>query len=750
MEHIRRRYTVSGIVQGVGFRPHVARTAASFPVTGFVGNNDVEVFIEVQGEASVVDAFFSRMVATAPAISRINDYAYVTLPLVDGEEAFRIVESDHVAGTPTLIPPDTAMCEHCRAEFHDPSNRRYHHPFITCTECGPRLTIITDVPYDRPATTMADFPMCAACHAEYTTATDRRFHAQPISCPDCGPRMWIEYPDGTRVDASPDELAEHVHRLWDAGKIVAVKGIGGFHLMAPAQGPGAATALEALRQRKRRPAKPFAVMWRNPEELVELSAETRELIYGPAAPIVIAPSRGLVHGLVAPHLNEVGVMVPYSPLHELLVDRPVVATSGNPSGQPVCTDNAQARTQLAGFADAFVMHDRPIYRAAEDSVTRGRRIIRRGRGMAPIPIDIPSARDAEAGRSNTAFVAVGAELKNAPALLVGQRAHLFPHIGDQESWQGRVALNHAIADLLRMHRVDAHAVVADLHPGYSTVAWAEDYAEKHDIPLIQVQHHHAHARGLLAEHGITTGAVVAVLDGTGYGTDGTIWGCEILYCSPGAQWVREDHMPAFTLAGGNQAVRHPWRLARALVGDRADFSPVDPTALKVVDSQLRTGTGTVQCSSLGRLFDAAAYLIGAFRGEVTYEGQAAMELEALAATAPVPAERYAPSWSGLVTDCLDNSVAPAVRARRFHQGVAALVGDGLVAAARRHQTTVVGVSGGCALNQLLMADLQDYLAAAGLNLLEHQTVPANDGGLALGQAAAAALGVDDSALLGRF
>lgn len=743
MESIRRRYTVTGIVQGVGFRPHVARTAAKFPITGFVGNNDVEVFIEAQGAAQAIDSFFTKMVAAAPAISKITGHSMHEIPLVDGESAFRIVESDHVAGTPTLIPPDTAMCDNCRAEFHDPTNRRYHHPFITCTECGPRLTIITDVPYDRPATTMAGFPMCPDCEKEYTDPIDRRFHAQPISCPNCGPRMWIEKADGTRIDGTPDELAERAHQLWDEGKIVAVKGIGGFHLMAPAQGPGAQTALARLRKRKRRPAKPFAVMSRTPEDIVELSAELSSIMHGTAAPIVIAPSKAVLDPLVAPGLEEIGVMVPYSPLHELLVDRPVVATSGNPPGQPVCIDNEQAREKLAGFADAFVMHDRPIYRAAEDSVMRGQRIIRRGRGMAPMPIDVPS------GKSDAAIVAVGAELKNAPALMVGQRVHLFPHIGDQESWEGRKALNQAVADLVRMHRVAPGAVVADLHPSYSTVAWAEDYAAEHDIPLIQVQHHHAHARALLAEHQVTTNAVVAVLDGTGYGTDGTIWGCEILHCSPGPDWIREAHMPTFTLAGGNQAVVHPWRLARALVGDRADFSAVDPVALQIVDSQLRSGTGTVQCSSLGRLFDAAAYLIGVYRESVTYEGQAAMELEACAALEAAqrgPGD-YAPTWSELIEDCLDGSLPTRVRARRFHSGCAALVGAELVKAALKYETTVVGVSGGCALNQLLMGDLREYLARQGLYLLEHEVVPANDGGLALGQAAAAALGVDDASRL---
>lgn len=832
---IRVRTLVTGVVQGVGFRPHIARTAARHPVTGLVGNDDREVFIEAQGTREAVHAFLDEALGALPPLAKITGRRETPVSPVEGEEIFRIVASERTAGERTLIPPDSATCPDCLAELHDPADRRYHHPFITCTNCGPRYSIITDLPYDRPNTTMARFEMCPRCAAEYADPLDRRFHAQPVACPDCGPTMWLER-DGVRRDGDPDELFDLARAELDRGGVLAVKGIGGFHLLADARNP-AAVAL--LRERKHRPDKPFAVMAPRPEEVAGFTDAELELVHSPAAPIVIGRDLGALAPGVAPRLGEVGVMRPYSPLHELLVDRPVIATSGNVPGEPVCHTNDAARAKLSRLVDLFVLHDRPIHLPVEDSVFRGTRPVRRGRGFAPLPLTLPL--DDAAPADVACVLAVGGELKNAFTLAVGERANVAGHLGDMASLAGRRAFDASTADMLTMQRAAPTAVACDLHPGYSTRARAERFAEEHDVPLIGVQHHHAHARSLLAEHGVTGPAVVAVVDGTGFGTDATVWGGEVLSVDAGGpDWSRAWHLPVFRMAGGDKAVRNPWRLARGLVaalaggtgvgaGDGAEvcdaggagdaggtdgadgtdgtagtarrrlaaavaeadcFAGVDAAELRLVDSQLASGTGTVECSSAGRLFDAAAFLSGAFTGPVTHEGQAAMEFEALAqqahsagaaengATRPgaepaEPAEPGAPLATGNQADAPAHSPARAdrtpdddreavaallaavagrstpvaERARAFHRGLAELFAARLAAAAEKAGTRVVGVTGGCALNRLFVGNLAAALSARGLELLEHRTVPANDGGLALGQAAAARAGVDDFARL---
>lgn len=819
---IRVRTLVTGVVQGVGFRPHIARTAARHPVTGLVGNDDREVFIEAQGTREAVHAFLDEALGTLPPLAKITGRRETPVSPVEGEEIFRIVASERAAGERTLIPPDSATCPDCLAELHDPADRRYHHPFITCTNCGPRYSIITDLPYDRPNTTMAGFEMCPRCADEYADPLDRRFHAQPVACPDCGPTMWLER-DGVRRDGDPDELFDLARAELDRGGVLAVKGIGGFHLLADARNPD---AVALLRERKHRPDKPFAVMAPHPEEVAGFTDAELELVHSPAAPIVIGRDLGVLAPGVAPRLGEVGVMRPYSPLHELLVDRPVIATSGNVPGEPVCHTNEPARAKLARLVDLFVLHDRPIHLPVEDSVFRGTRPVRRGRGFAPLPLTLPL--DDAAPADVACVLAVGGELKNAFTLALGERANVAGHLGDMASLAGRRAFDASTADMLTMQRATPTAVACDLHPGYSTRAWAERFAEEHDVPLIGVQHHHAHARSLLAEHGVTGRAVVAVVDGTGFGADATVWGGEMLSVDAGGpDWSRAWHLPVFRMAGGDKAVRNPWRLARGLVAalaggagdgpcgaegvDGADadhagraagaddaagtarrrlvaavaeadcFAGVDAAELRLVDSQLASGTGTVECSSAGRLFDAAAFLSGAFTGPVTHEGQAAMEFEALARTVGVaqgdaalagtdaPSPQAAtlqagipprsPAAEGRMPDDDREAVATllaavagrstpvAERARAFHRGLAELFAARLAAAAEAAGTRVVGVTGGCALNRLFVGDLAAALSARGLELLEHRTVPANDGGLSLGQAAAARAGVDDFARL---
>ncbi|MEJ6019053.1 carbamoyltransferase HypF [Corynebacterium sp. H113] len=793
---IRRRYRIRGVVQGVGFRPHVATTARLFPITGFCGNDDHGVFIEAQGQASDISAFMIRLRDTLPPLARIISIEHRELPLYDSDTDFRIVESVSLAGERTLIPPDVATCPDCLADMSDPTNRRYHYPFTTCTNCGPRLSIIEDLPYDRPATTMRIFDMCDACHAEYTNPTDRRYHAQPISCPDCGPHLWLEELDDDRRVAAPPtntkgrspahvaEVLRAAQQLFDSGAILAVKGLGGFHLLCDASNED---AVAKLRQRKRRPAKPFAVMvpdLATATALCELSQAERELLESPAHPIVIAPMRAngtpgsvaepadneigtTIAASVAPGLADIGVMLPYTPLHTLLVDRPLVATSGNLTSEPLCFTNDQARTRLAHIADAFVLHDRPIHVPVEDSVFIGEHPSRRSRGYAPLPMVLPTQRN-----SVPTILATGGELKNTFTVVHEDLAYVSAHVGDMESLASHDAFLAAVEQMLQMRRVTPDLIVCDSHPNYSTTALADRLADRFDATLLQVQHHYAHALSLIAEHSLHDDtAVIATLDGTGYGTDGSIWGGEILTVRPSGQWERSWHIPEFDIVGGDRAVRHPWRLAAGIAhawqlpevestmmaalrshvsGDmNASFSA--ETAL--VTSQLNNGVGWVKSSSCGRVFDAAAALILASEQTTSsvafatsYEAQAAMELERYASSylRVTGSERTRRSSARTLTELfveLCEQRPLAERAFLFHDGLARIIADQLVNIAQRSDTQVVGLTGGCALNRVFTPLIRERVSAAGYRLLEHRSVPANDGGLSLGQALAGRLSV---------
>ena len=703
-------------------RPHIATVASKHQVTGFCGNNESAVFIEVQGSADSLAAFETEVFATLPPLATVTHVARQPMAVVP-EDSFSIVASkaSTTQEAKTLIPPDATICADCLAELYDPRNRRYRYPFITCTNCGPRLSIIRSLPYDRPNTTMADFPLCQQCAAEYHDPLDRRYHAQPISCPDCGPRLWLQTPTGEVTD---DPIAA-AQRLIAGGGVIAVRGIGGFHIICDASNP---QAVAKLRQRKNRPHKPLAVMvsdLQQARELVELSEETTKLLNSPAHPIVIAPARRTLDG-IAPGLREIGVMLPYSPLHVLLVDRPLVATSANLSGEPLCWDNPTAQEYLlgTGMVDALLTHDRDIHVPVEDSIFRGSTLLRRSRGLAPLPVPISGGE--------FTVLAVGGELKNTFTVAIGDVGHVSGHIGDMGSLRSQQVFERGVRQVLTIQKVVPEAIVCDLHPDYATTHWAHRFSDTHDLPLYQVQHHHAHALSLLTEHQlIGTEATVIVADGTGYGTDNTIWGGEILDISATGDYSRRWHLPVFALAGFDRAIRFPWRQAVGLCHSLGIEwqPPVASAEINLVLSQLESGIGVVFTSSLGRLFDAAASILGLCH-EVTFEAQAAMLLEQAAATANPHRDRPT-SLSEIVHKLFNPSYSVAQRARDFHNDIAALLVSHLPPAVEKF-----GISGGCALNRLLIDDLRFHLNHP---LLQHAVVPANDGGLSLGQAVAGRL-----------
>lgn len=749
---LRRSCVIRGVVQGVGFRPHVARVAGEYAVSGFCGNDDESVFIEAQGESAEVTAFFEAVRAQLPPLASIVSYVEVDLDPIDGDAAFRIVASQHTPGARTLIPPDVACCVDCLSELNDPHDRRYRYPFITCTNCGPRLSIIRDLPYDRPATTMVDFPMCAACRAEYEDPTDRRYHAQPISCFDCGPLLWLE--------AGPEVGDDEELRLWDdaidaarellaRGAIVAVKGIGGFHLLCDASNEA---AVARLRERKHRPDKPLAVMVSSLDaarRIATLSPHQEAELVSPQRPIVICArsSEVILAESVAPGLDDIGLMLPYAPLHELLVtgDLAVVATSGNRAGEPLCFTNADAVDALAGIADAFLMHDRGIHVPVEDSVLLADADatipIRRSRGYAPLPVLL--------GTENVRVLAVGGEVKNTFAVTRDGMAFLSAHIGDMGSLASQRAFDRSVEQMMTMHRMAPSLVVADRHPGYATTGWAQRYCERTGTDLLQVQHHHAHALSLVAEHArIGDPVLVAAFDGTGYGDDGTIWGGELLLLGADPLlFDRVGHLPSFPMPGGESAVRNPWKLAVALLAehgiDDAGLPPVlaAPRAeLRLVRSQLASGTALVTTTSAGRLCDAIASLLG-IRQHVTYEAQAAMELERAAhgcqhpehaAVDPVPL----PVLIAQLVDGMRAQADVACLAQLAHAGIAARTSWDLSHIAADRGVPTVGLTGGVFQNRTVAGAVRDSLLRDGFEVLTHRRVPANDGGLCLGQALA--------------
>lgn len=723
-----RQIRVRGQVQGVGFRPYVWQLAQEFDLRGEVLNDPEGVLIRALGPG--VEGFVAALPRRAPKLARV-DTVEVTdwVPKVK-PEGFVIAASTG-RGAETRVTPDAASCEACRDEVFSPG-RRQGYAFTNCTHCGPRFTILKGLPYDRAQTTMAAFPMCAACLAEYENPADRRFHAQPVACPDCGPRLWYEG-DGQEAAGEAIELAAAALR---EGKVIAVKGLGGFHLACDARN---AQALALLRTRKRRPSKPFALMGAEADlaAVAVLGAEDLALLRDPAAPVVLVPSRGILPEAVAPGIAQLGVMLPYTPLHHLLLAAfggVLVMTSGNLSGEPQVIGNEEARAKLSGFADGFLMHDRDIARRLDDGVERAhpRMVLRRARGRVPGTLPLPPGFPARQ------VLAVGGQMKGAICLVKNGQAMLSHHLGDLDDVLCAEEFSKAIADCTALFDHQPETVACDRHPGYRATREAEAMGR----PLIRVQHHHAHMAACLAENlwPMNGGPVAAiVLDGLGLGTDSTIWGGEVLL-GDYKEFQRISHLKPAPLPGGDGASRQPWRnaLARldqaglALVADRL-FANLPRDTLRAAMLQ---GVNAPLSSSAGRLFDAVAALIGIVPEAQSYEGEAAMRLEALAGP-PGPGYAFgrgldpAPMFRTIVQN-LSEGTPPAIIAARFHDGLAQAFAAEARALVEGGQARAVALSGGCFQNaRLLAATLK---ALEGLPVLAHHEVPANDGGLALGQA----------------
>ena len=699
---------VKGIVQGVGFRPFVYGIAREQELGGFVLNDGDGVVIEVEGSEPALERFARALEDEAPPLAQVDSVEIRRLT-PRGETEFTIAPSD-ARGSTALIPADIATCQDCLRELFDQDDRRYLYPFINCTQCGPRFTIVTGVPYDRPLTTMAGFPLCADCRLEYEDPGNRRFHAEPIACPVCGPQLTLS------IEAAAQMLRE--------GSILAVKGLGGYHLACAAEDEA---AVSLLRARKLREDKPFALMTNEPGLLGELSDEEAALLSSRERPIVLVRRRAgaAVAPSVAPGAPWLGLMLPYTPVHHLLLAEfggTLVMTSGNRSDEPIAHEDGEARERLGAIADAFLAHDRPIHRRCEDSVVRAAYPIRRSRGYVPgaLPLPVPATQ---------AIVAAGAELKSTFCVARGAQAFLSPHLGDLDS---ELAYRAFLTDLelyLDMLGAEPEVIAHDLHPEYLATKWALGQAAE----LVGVQHHHAHAAACLAEHGRTGTALALVFDGTGYGADGTLWGGELLRCDL-RSFERLGHLDPIPLPGGEAAIREPWRVAAACLERAGETVPwkrweLVRHALKV-NAPLSSG--------MGRLFDAVAAVLGV-RETVTYEGQAAIELEQLAGA--VAADAW--SWrfgdgTALVADCYSALVAGGDRAEiaaAFHETVAAAAA---AACAEAASPRTVVLSGGSFQNLRLLHSTRRRLEELRFEVLTHRLVPPNDGGISYGQAAVAA------------
>ena len=737
----RRRVRVTGTVQGVGFRPFVYREATALALSGYVRNDSSGVLIEVQGAATAISELCRRIAEAPPPLAHVQSVEVLDVPTAPEGTAF-VIEVSVDQGVPDApVSVDTATCDDCLREVDDPADRRFGYAFTNCTNCGPRYTIVRAVPYDRAATTMAEFVMCAACRREYDDPGDRRFHAQPNACPSCGPQLRFVSPAGEVLGA----LSEAADALRE-GAVLAVKGLGGYHLAVDATCPA---AVDELRRRKQRDDKPFALLANDvasASELVELDAEAVRVLTSSRRPIVLAPRRAMapVAGGVAPGLPELGVMLPYTALHHLLsraVGRPLVLTSGNLSDEPIAHVDDDAVTRLGAIADGFLVHDRPIHIRCDDSIVRAGggapQVLRRSRGYAPEPLSLPFP-------AAHAVLAVGAELKSTIAVTKAATVVASHHIGDLEHLLAYRAFLQAVEHLPRLYGVAPEIVAHDLHPEYLSTKFATDL----DLPSVAVQHHHAHVASCLVDHGRDERVLGLAFDGHGYGPDGTLWGGEFLLADFESS-QRVGHLAAVPLLGGTAAIREPWRMAAAwlqqALGD-------DGAAARVVHLDERAGAlletaGAVMTTSMGRLFDAAAALVTG-RARASYEGQAAIELEALSRTVGVgcaPAVPFDETWED-GTVVLDP--APVLRAlcgpdtgadaaAMFHESVGQAAGRAAARLAAHHGVGTVVLTGGVFQNARLTAIVTGVLEGAGLEVLAHQRVPPNDGGISIGQAAVA-------------
>lgn len=767
------RIFINGIVQGVGFRPFIYSLASRYQLSGWVRNTSSGVEIEVSGPMDQLAEFISSIKEEAPPLARIDSLQEESIQAM-AYEGFQIQGSRVIEGDYQPISPDVCICGDCLEELFTPSDFRYRYPFINCTNCGPRFTIIKDIPYDRPKTTMAGFDLCPRCREEYLDPLDRRFHAQPVACPECGPEIWLEYPSGTTSEPSKgDQALQIAQQLLAEGKIGAIKGLGGFHLACDAENPA---AIRTLRERKDRPAKPLAVMMpdlKTASKYCRLTEDEAELLTSTQAPILLLdrnPDQPLPDG-IAPKQERIGVMLPYTPLHYLLFSdqdqlnqspyRVLIMTSANFRGNPILTKNEEVREYLGSIADFFLFHNRDIHIHCDDSVIRTAQLagnqephpypIRRSRGYAPQPISTPL--------SSPPVAAVGAELKNTFCLTRENNAFLSQHLGDLKNYQTLASFEESILHFEGLFRIKPALLVHDLHPDYLSTRYALERSEKENLPCLAVQHHHAHIAACLAEnadHGKEP-VIGMSFDGIGYGADGTIWGGEILVADY-RSYQRLGHLEYFPLPGGDLAIREPWRIALALLdhleipwdsaipavayaqsreGALPGVKPID-----VLKNQLASQTNTPLTSSIGRLFDAVSALLGV-RQMISYEGQAAIELEALvdpAERGSYPLEvtpeniiRVSPLISGLLKDFLSGVKLPVLSAR-FHNSLAVLVLDMARRAKEESSLKRIALSGGVWQNMSLLQNTTQYLTDGGFQVLTHQHVPPNDGGLSLGQA----------------
>jgi hydrogenase maturation protein HypF len=737
-----RRLRVAGRVQGVGFRPFVYRLATSLGLTGSVRNVLGEVDVLVQGSPERLDLFARDLIDTAPPLARPHIVGDSEIPAAWLED-FQILSSDADAAPSIHLPPDYFTCEDCLNELRDPLARRYRYPFINCTQCGPRYTIIRSLPYDRPSTSMAGFVLCDACRSEYEDPLDRRFHAEPLACPVCGPSLSLVSADQT-ITGSATALAACVDAL-RAGGIVAIKGIGGYHLVCDARNDD---AVKGLRARKSRPHKPLAVMFpmrgadgldavREETQLNDVAAAT---LVDPVRPIVLVPRRndGRLAASIAPGLAEIGTFLPYSPLHHVLLDDfagPLVATSGNVSGEPVLTREEDVEARLARVADAFLHHDRPIVRPADDSVLRviagAPRPIRLGRGLAPVELEL----DADLPEP---VLAVGGHLKVTVALAWDRRVVVSPHISDLGSPRGQTVFEQVCADLQALYGVAATRLLCDHHPDYASTRWADTQG----LPVTRTWHHRAHASAVAAEapqHGTW---LVFAWDGVGYGEDGSLWGGETFHGRRG-DWRRVASLRPFRLPGGDRAGREPWRAAAALCWETGSALDVEVEGLDIARGAWERHLNSPQSSAVGRLFDAAATLVSGIT-HASYEGQGPMQLEALAVEAAalhpieLPLTRdeddlWRLDWEPLLTMLSDASQAPGERALCFHVSLAEAIGVQVEQLRAALEIDAIGLGGGVFQNRLLSELVCERLARIGVPVYLCTRVPANDGGLSYGQ-----------------
>ena len=752
MQQVSYHIHIKGIVQGVGFRPFIYNLALTHNIKGWVRNSASGVDIEVSGHVDKIESFINEIPISAPPLAQIDS---ITTEQSDHKRFpdFKIITSKDKASDFIPVSPDVAICVQCQAELFDPQDRRYRYPFINCTNCGPRFTIIRDIPYDRPKTTMAGFEMCPACRQEYENPMDRRFHAQPVACPDCGPQVWLEL-EPNQIHSQKDDAIRGARQLLKEGKILAIKGLGGFHLACDATNSAAVARLRAL---KKRPAKPFALMAfdiKTIQKFVYTTPPSESLLSSPQSPIVLMPKKenSTIADIVAPRQSRLGFMLPYTPLHLLLLEpaddfpEALVMTSGNLSEEPIIRENQIARERLSDIADGFLLHDRPIHMRIDDSVfgivNEKPYPIRRARGFAPNPIRLPNALPQ--------VLAVGPQMKNTFCLTRDKYAFLSHYIGEMENWETYQDYQKAIEHYQALFRIKPRAIGYDYHPDYLSTKYALVKSASEGIPAYPIQHHHAHLAAGLIENGLspTTHVGGLIFDGTGYGTDGTIWGGEVLIGNC-VDFTRIYHLDTIPLPGADLAIQKPARMALSALWANnlawsEDLAPVQYLSgveLRALKNQLEKQINTPLTSSMGRLFDVVSSLIGV-RQQITYEAQAAIELEALADQDVlgyypwgVEDDRIIikPILEAVLSDLSSNVTQPVI-AGRFHNTIAQLSLEIANRLKEEQDIDQVVLSGGVWQNQLLLEKTTALLANAGITPLVHKQIAPNDECVAFGQA----------------